>query len=146
MLYNVVMMGFPLSLHIFIWTPPICFSVKKIHLKLQWIYLFTTVSLVKNLNLQFHVMSWSWVYNPMISCDLSPKYIPGLSTLEDIRSIDAFIFCALFHYALFSDSLSIFVDLYAQVFNLLCSSELSFPKLPVSENLPSVFSARYAIM
>ena len=51
----------------------------------------------------------------LISCELSPKYILGLYALEDIRAIDVYIFCEFLSYALFSNVLSISIDMYARV-------------------------------
>ena len=50
-----------------------------------------------------------------ISCKLSPKSLLGLSALVDIFSIDAYIFCDSLSSVIFSDVLSILLDLYAQV-------------------------------
>ena len=49
----------------------------------------------------------------MVSCELYPKSLPGLSTFEDIHAIDVYIFWVSFCYVLFSNALSISVDLYA---------------------------------
>ena len=50
----------------------------------------------------------------LVSCDLSPKCLLGVSALEDICAIYVYIFCD-FLSVLFSKVLSIFVDLYTQV-------------------------------
>ena len=65
----------------------------------------------------------------LVSCESSQKYFLGLSTLEEIRDIDLYSFCDSLRSILLSDSLSTFIDLYAQVstFLNLRSSELSFP-------------------
>ena len=52
----------------------------------------------------------------LVSCEISPKCLLGISTLEDIRAIDAYILCDSFCSILFSNSLSIFVYLYAHIF------------------------------
>ena len=52
------------------------------------------------------------------SFELSPKFHRKLSLFEDICSIDAYIFLESFVSILFSDDLSNFVNLYAQVFDL----------------------------
>ena len=51
-----------------------------------------------------------------VSLKLSPKYLLGISTLEDIRARDANVFGELFCSVILSNSLYIFVYLYAQVF------------------------------
>ena len=63
-----------------------------------------------------------WTMSPeskiqLVGYELSPKYILGLSTLEEIRSIDAYIFCKSFRFVLLSNYLSIFIYLYAQFFD-----------------------------
>ena len=58
-----------------------------------------------------------------ISCELSPKYLLGISTLEDICAIDAYILCDLFCSIILSDYLFIFVNFYAQFLTLRKSSE-----------------------
>ena len=50
----------------------------------------------------------------LVSCELSPKYIPVTSSLEDIHAIYVYILCDSLWSVLLSDVLSIFIDLYAQ--------------------------------
>ena len=73
----------------------------------------------------------------LVSCEISPKYLLGLSMLEEIRAIDAYIFCDSFH--------SVFFPILPQ-FSPICtykfstfprSSELYFPIYPGLENLKS---------
>ena len=49
----------------------------------------------------------------LVSFNLSLGYFLGISALENICVIEAYIFCDQLWYVLFSDILSIFVDLYA---------------------------------
>ena len=51
----------------------------------------------------------------LVSCDMSPHYILGISALKDIRAIDAYIFIDWLWSVLFFEVLSIFVNMYAQV-------------------------------
>ena len=51
----------------------------------------------------------------LVSCELSTKSLLGLSTLEDIRAIDAYIICGSLLSILFPDVLSIFFNIYARV-------------------------------
>ena len=51
----------------------------------------------------------------LVSCERSPKYLLGISTLEYICAMDAFMFCDLLWFVLFSAVWYIFVDMYAWV-------------------------------
>ena len=51
----------------------------------------------------------------LVSCEISPKSLLEISTLEYIRAIDAYIFCDPFHSIILFDSLYIFIDMHAQV-------------------------------
>ena len=51
----------------------------------------------------------------LVSCKIYPLLV--VSMLEDIHSIYAYIFCNSFRSVIFSNYLSLFVDLYAQVFD-----------------------------
>ena len=51
----------------------------------------------------------------LVSFKMSPKSLLGVSELEYIRAIDAYIFCDSLWSVLFYDVLSIFINLYGQV-------------------------------
>ena len=69
----------------------------------------------KTRNLWCHVTWRTWLYTQLVSCELFPESLLGLSSLEGIHAIDTFIFCDAFWYVLLSDILSNFFDLYARV-------------------------------
>ena len=89
-LYNVEMNGFPLSSHIIILTSPVCFAVTKF-LSATSIYLSVSTSdpgtKYETSDFMWHVATES--KTQLVSCKTSPKYLLGLSTLEDIRDIEA---------------------------------------------------------
>ena len=60
-----------------------------------------------------------------------------MHSLEDIRAIDAYTFCDLLSYVVFSDVGSIFVDIYARVLDV-SMFQRSF--------LSKVFSFRFFLM
>ena len=51
----------------------------------------------------------------LVSCKLSPKYLIGLSALEEICATDAYILRDSFCHVMFDGALYIFVNLYARV-------------------------------
>ena len=66
----------------------------------------------------------------LVSYELSPKYILGVSTLEDIRAIDAYIFWDLFCSKFLSYALYIYFYLYVQVFGLYVFQKTLFSIFP----------------
>ena len=67
------------------------------------------------------------------SCELSPKYFPGISALEYKRTIDAFIFCDSLWYVLFLMSY-IFFQYVCMSFGVFC--------VPVNFLIQSVHSRK----
>ena len=111
------MKGFPLSLRIFIWTYPVFFFTVKKCPSATWIYLSVSTN---DPSIQSEISGAVWQVAPeskiqLVSCELSPKYLLGISALEDISAIDVYIFCDSIWYVMFYDVLSIFVNLYALV-------------------------------
>ena len=84
----------------------------------------------------------------LVSFELPSKFILGLYLLEDIRAIDAYIFCDSLSSVLFSDVLSICFDLYARVltfsvFQWTYLSEVSgFGKFAIKWSSKSTSEAR----
>ena len=70
----------------------------------------------------------------LVSCKVSPKYLLEISALEEIGSIDAYIFCELFCSVLLSDVLSIF-SICTDEFMIYLFQLNFFYKISVSENL-----------
>ena len=135
-LYNAATKSFLLSLHIFIWTYPLCFDVTKFPYETS-IYLSLAIS---EPDTKSEISGVMWQVVPeskiqLVSCELSPKYLLGLSTLEGIHAIGVYILCDLCHSVLFSDYLYFFFDLNAQVLSFTRSSELYFTTYLVSDNL-----------
>ena len=54
----------------------------------------------------------------LVRCEVSPNYILGMFTLEDIRAIDACIFCYSIWSVLIYDVLSIFANIYKHILGL----------------------------
>ena len=117
MLYNLAIKGFPLSSHMFVWISPCFFCCEKCP-SVTSMYLSIWTS---NPGTKSDISSVMWQVMPeskiqLVSYFMSPKYLLGISTLEDIRAIYTYIFCDSFCSVIFSEALSIFVGLYAQVF------------------------------
>ena len=106
---------FPLSLRIFILNCPVCFAVIKF-LSASLIYLSVSTNYPGKISeiycVVLQVAPESKIQ--LVSCDLYPKFLLGISTLEYIHAIDAYILCASLLSVLFSNVLSIFFNLYAQ--------------------------------
>ena len=116
-LYNLTMKGFPLSSFISIWTFSVCFDLKKCP-SAHSIYLSVSTN---NIGIKSEIYGVMWKISPeskiqLFSCELSPKYLLGLSIFEDIHAIDAYIFCDSFCLIFLSDFFYIFFDAHAQVF------------------------------
>ena len=93
-LFNVEINGFPLSSHIFIWTSHIVFAVMKRKSKNS---MYLSVS-ANDPGIKSEISGVIWKVSPeskiqLISCELSPKSLLGISSLEDICAIDLYIFC-----------------------------------------------------
>ena len=69
----------------------------------------------------------------LVSCDMSPKSLLGISTLEDIPAIYWYIFCDSLFSLLFYDVLYISLICVHEFKDFLCSSELSYPMYLVSK-------------
>ena len=115
-LYNVAMKGFTLSSRIFVWIYPVCFSVKKS----PSAYLINLSVSTKRPGIKSELSVVMWKFAPeskiqLVSCNMSPKYVLGMSALEVIYTIDAYILCGLLWYVLFSWVSSIFLYLYARI-------------------------------
>ena len=114
--YNVAMKGFPLFPRTFNWTYNACFSLT------NWPYetsIYLSVS-TNEPSIKYEISSVMWEVSPkykiqLVSCDLSSQYLLGVSALEYICAIDGYTFCELLSYVVFSDVLSIFVNIYAWV-------------------------------
>ena len=113
-LYNISTKGLPLWSHIFVLTSPVFFAVTK--------FLYTTsiyLSVSTNeTGIKSEISGVMWQVAPeskihLVSCELYPKSILGISELEDIQIIDDYIFCDSIKFSLFSNVLSILFDLYA---------------------------------
>ena len=133
--YNVSIQGFTLLSQIYIWTCPVCFAVKKCPLA-SLIYLSVSTN---DPGIKSKIIGVMWQVAPeskiqLFSCELSPKFILGLSALLDIRAIDVYIFCDSISYALFPYVLYIFVDLYAQVLGFFMFQWTLLSKLSSSGN------------
>ena len=106
MLCNVAINGFPLSLHIFIWTCPFwftatwCPSTTSICLSL---YYNETVIKSETCGFIRHVSPESKIQ--LFNCKVSPKYLLGLLSLSEI--------CAIYEYIFWSLSLSPFLYYFA---------------------------------
>ena len=114
-LYNVATRGFTLLPCIFIWTYPVCFAVTK-QPSATSIHLYVPIN---EIVIKSEISGVMWQVAPeskikLVSCELYPQLLPGLSELGYIHAIDAYIFCELILFVLFSDILFIFFDLYAQ--------------------------------
>ena len=110
------MKGFPLSSCIFISTSRVCFAVTKTPYENST---YLSVSTNKP-GVKSEISGVMWQVAPeskikLVSCKLSPKSHPWISALKYIRAIYAYIFCDLLWSVLFTNVLSIFVDLYLQV-------------------------------
>ena len=82
-----------------------------------YLYVYTNAPGIKS-----KIPGFIWQVAPesksrLVSSELSPKYLLGLSALEDICSIETYIFCNWLRYILFTDVLSIFIDLHARVYH-----------------------------
>ena len=114
--YKVSIEVFLLSSHIFIKTSPVCFSVNKC---LSAILIYLSISTNEpSLKSEIYGVMWQVEHEfkiQLVCLKLSPKYLLGISTLEDINTIDAYIFNEYLWYVLFSVILSIFFNLYVQV-------------------------------
>ena len=93
-LYNVSMEGFPMLSHIYIWACLVCFAVNKC-LSATSIYLsgYTNEPGIKS-----EISGVMWQVAPeskiqLFSFKLYPKSLLGISELEYIQIIDAYIFC-----------------------------------------------------
>ena len=96
------MKGFPLSSRIFIWTSPVYFAVTKCPSETSiYLSVFTskpgTKYEISGVTLQ--VAPESKIQ--LVSFKLSKTYLLVISTLEDIRAKEAYIFCDSFHSVLF---------------------------------------------
>ena len=92
-LYNVAMKGFHYC-HTFLFELLLSVSLgRNSHLQLQHISVSTNEPGIKSeiYGVVCQVASKSKIQ--LISCNLSPKSLLGLSALEDIRAIDAYIVC-----------------------------------------------------
>ena len=114
MLYNVAMKVLLLLLRIFIRISLVCFTATKCPSETSiYLSVYTNEPGIKP-----ETSGFMWQVVPqskiqLVSCELSPNYPLGISTLEDIYAIGAFIDCDLLWSVLFSSALSILVDLYA---------------------------------
>ena len=114
------MNGFPLLLRIFIWTYPVYFSVIKFP---SATLMYLSVSTIDT-GIKYEISGVMWQVAPeskiqLVSCELYPKYLLELSSLEYIRAIDAYIFCESFCSVLLYKVLSIFFNLYKRFWRFL---------------------------
>ena len=103
------MKGLPLSLCTFIWTYPVCFTVMKRPYSTSMylsIYNSDPGTKYENSGVMWQVAPDSKI--KLVSCNISPYSILGLSLFEYIRTIDAYILCDSFCSVFLSDALSIF--------------------------------------
>ena len=115
-LYNVVMKGFPLPLHIFICTWPFCFAV-------TWCLSATSMYLSVSSNdprmksesygVMWHVAPKSKI--KLVNCELSPYFSLEHSSLLDIRAIYAYIFWSLLFYtSSYEDIIFLILGMYTR--------------------------------
>ena len=114
-LYNVAMKGFPLYSHIFIWTSTVCFAVTKFpSTNLIYLSVYTNEPGIK---CEISGVMWKVALQSkirLVSCKICTKSLLGLCTLEDIHSIEAYIFC---------ESLSSSLFFTSYLFSLICTHE-----------------------
>ena len=111
-LYNIARKGFLLLSRIFIWIYPVFFAVTKFPSETS-IYLSVSTNepciksgisgVIRQVASESKIQPVSW--------NLSPEYLLGLLALGDICDTYAYIFCDLLSSVLFSEVLSIFLDL-----------------------------------
>ena len=93
-LYNIAMKGLPLLSHMFICNSSVFFAVTKCPSETSmYLSIYTSEPGTKS-----EISGVMWQVTPdfkvkLVSCEPSPKYLLGLSTLEDIRTIDTYILC-----------------------------------------------------
>ena len=111
---------FTLLSHIFIWNSPVCFAVTLIQTQSPssnsiYLSIYTNETGIKSeiSGVMLQVAPESKIQ--LVSCEIYQKSLLGISALEDIFYIDAYIICDLFWYLLLSGAFSIFVNIYAQV-------------------------------
>ena len=111
MLYNLTMKGFPLSSRIFILTYSVYFAVKKCPYATSIYLSFSNNDPVT----KYEISDVMWQFTPeyktqLVSYKLSTKYTPGISALDGICAIEAYILCNSFCYELLYYVLSIIFD------------------------------------
>ena len=112
-LYNVSMKGLLLSPIFFIWTYPFCFSVTKLpSATSRYLSIYTSEPGTKS-----QISGVMWQVTPdskikLVSYEMSPKYLLGIHTLEEICVIGVFILCDSFCSVLLSNFIN-FSDFYA---------------------------------
>ena len=114
--YNVAMKALPFLSHILIWSFPVCFAVAKCPSETS-IYLSVSTNYP---GIKSEISGVMWQGTPeskikLVSCDILPKCLLGLSALEDIFAINAYIFCDSFCSVLLSCDLYILFNIYTQV-------------------------------
>ena len=115
-LYNLPMKVFPLLSRIFVWCSPVCFAVKKIPSE-NSIYLSVS-SNDTGIKSEIYGIMWQVAHKSkiqLVCCELSPKYLLGISALKYICAIESYIFCDSLWSVIFFNVLPIFVDLCARV-------------------------------
>ena len=106
----------PLLSQIYILTYTVCFDVTKFPSATS-IYLSVSTN---EPGIKSEISGVMWQVAPeskiqLVSCELSQKSLLGMSILENIYAIDAYILCDSFLSVLLSNVLSIFVDMYERV-------------------------------
>ena len=111
-LYNITMKGLPSLSRIFIWIYPIYLAAIKC---LSAISMYSCDSYIDP-GIKSKISGVVWQVAPeskiqLVSLEVSPKSLLGIFALDDMCTIDTYMFCGSIWYVLFSDVLYIFVYL-----------------------------------
>ena len=130
-LYSVAMKGFPLSSHMFFCTPPFFDVTKRPTATSVYLSISTSEPGTKYeiYGVMLQVAHESKIQ--LVGCEISPKYLLGLSTLEYIRAIEVKFSVTRFVLYYCLRTYLFLLNCTQNVLSYLCSSEISFLYFPV---------------